>query len=482
MSETMSIVPISTPQLPTMTEIDIMARMCKIVARSGMLSSTSRQPAEREADAFFIMGLGREIGIPTITSLRLIYSIDGKPCVSGQGMLGLILRGQFIVHMPDPGKVTDSATVRIARPGGETHEYTYTMEMAQLAGLLGKKNWRNHPKEMLCWRALGIGSKMEAADIINGLNMLEEIAPDIEVDEHGAPVQAITPEIQVERVPGNEPGQGSSPTTEPEAVEGDFSEMPAPAPTGEEPPATPPKGTWGNMTNVNKLLAQLEKDLKIKRAEIIGLIPELTVLNDPALWNKLFAEGKEAYAAIREAVMQKRAGTADASAPNQPVTDKAPVVAPPVNPGRFDWKQKDCDEMDDLCAGWLDPETSYPMLGDVMVLKLNQPGWSAYKTKQEAMHSILAFAKAAQLPMVAHKAKYMGQYTEFSNGQMEGRLYGAREALKAMDASWAPYVEKWVEGQQLNLIDDNRELVLDLQQENGYVKATNPRALASVTF
>src|SRR3990172_8405928 len=147
---------ITTPNIPTLAEIEALNAMCKIAAYSGFLNSTAprNDTTQRAADAFFVMMYGRELGIPAMTSLKTIYVIDGKPSCSGQALLALMRKGGMEVDLPDPGTVKDSATVKVRRPGGVWKTYTYTMDMARKAGLENKQNWKKSPAEMLIWRAV----------------------------------------------------------------------------------------------------------------------------------------------------------------------------------------------------------------------------------------------------------------------------------------------------------------------------------------
>lgn len=177
------------PYIPSLDTIASMEKMCQLAARSNFLTSSApmSQIQQREADAFFVAMYGLELGVPFITSLRMIYVIDGKPACASQLLLGLMLKHGVKVVMPNPGTVTDSATITIQRPNSPAHDYTYTKDMAVAAGLWGnKKNWKSSPREMLIWRAVAMGGRMECPDIVGGLYSLEELAPDSEVDSEGA--------------------------------------------------------------------------------------------------------------------------------------------------------------------------------------------------------------------------------------------------------------------------------------------------------
>jgi hypothetical protein len=184
-----------------MPEVEALKEICKVAAYSGFLSSTAprNDMAWRTADAFFVVMYGRELGIPAMTALKTIYVVDGKPSCSGQALLALMRRAGVEVEIPDPSTVTDKATIRIRRPGGEWREYTYTEQMAKDAGLIGKGTWGKYKREMLIWRAVSTANKYECSDITGGLYTIEELSPQTVLDADGAPVG----EIVVTREPAN---------------------------------------------------------------------------------------------------------------------------------------------------------------------------------------------------------------------------------------------------------------------------------------
>lgn len=184
---------LTIPAIPTESEVRSLALIADYAARSNFLRSTAPRTAhdQRQADAFLVIMYGRELGIPPMTALKMIFVLDGQPSASTQAIVGLARRRGVEVDIPDPSTVTDSATVRIKRPGGEWKSYTFTLDMAKKMGLAGKKNWTGMPSVMLIWRAAGMGMRFEVPDYTGGLYPVEELAPDTIVNEDGEPVGQI---------------------------------------------------------------------------------------------------------------------------------------------------------------------------------------------------------------------------------------------------------------------------------------------------
>jgi hypothetical protein len=201
------------PAIPTLDKVQAVQALVTMACKSGM------SKAKNPADAFFIAMYGIELGIPPITALRTIYSVaGGAPTCSGEAMLSLLRgSGKVKIGVPDPGTVKDKATVKMERiDTGEKAEFTFTMEMANRAGLVKSGgNWSKYPQMMLIWRAVSMGAKLLCSDIIGGLYTYEEINPDMPVDETGAPVIVDDPNVTDAEYTEIEPEPPSSQPTPP---------------------------------------------------------------------------------------------------------------------------------------------------------------------------------------------------------------------------------------------------------------------------
>ncbi len=115
---------------------------------------------------------GRSLGIPDMTALRSIHVIDGKPTFSAELMVMLARqRGHSI-----QGEVTEgAANVRGKRAdNGDEMQVTWTLAMADRAGLLSKQNWRKYPEAMLWARAVSQLCRELFADVFAGATYTPE--------------------------------------------------------------------------------------------------------------------------------------------------------------------------------------------------------------------------------------------------------------------------------------------------------------------
>jgi len=109
---------------------------------------------------------GRAIGIDDMTAIRSIHIIDGKPTFAAELMVMLVRRrGHSITGDVGDGVATVTGT---RADNGDVMTSTWTMAMAQRAGLAGKGNWKSYPEAMLWARAVSQLCRMLFADCFAG--------------------------------------------------------------------------------------------------------------------------------------------------------------------------------------------------------------------------------------------------------------------------------------------------------------------------
>lgn len=126
---------------------------------------------------------GRALGLDDMASLRWIYVVDGRATLATECMVTLTRqKGHSIT-----GKVTDKeATVTGRRvDNGDEMTVTWTIEMAQRAGLAGKQNWKHYPEAMLWSRAVSQLVRMLFSDVLLGLAYTADEMGDVTVEVPG---------------------------------------------------------------------------------------------------------------------------------------------------------------------------------------------------------------------------------------------------------------------------------------------------------
>jgi hypothetical protein len=259
------------PKLMTMDEVKTIAFLASEVAGS---SAVSMRPKE----ALFIVGYGRELGLPPFASLRMIHMVKGKPTVSGEAMLSLIRRSGLATKISIQGD-DKKATVTMARKDtGETYTATFTIEDAKRAGLTKSAGaWAMYPQKMLKWRAISEVAKFLFGDVIGGLYTTEEIAPDAQYTDAG--------EILVEN---NTPPQTPP---KPDYTEGQYSEV-----EDDPTPADKDIPWYDDIQNITMLVKMAREKGYIEEKD--GAKDLLRLLGKP--WSN-FETGKDAFRAAEEA-------------------------------------------------------------------------------------------------------------------------------------------------------------------------------------
>jgi len=115
---------------------------------------------------------GRALGIADMSALRSIHIIDGKATFSAELMVQLVRRkGHSITGEVSEGSATVTGT---RADNGDTMTATWTLQMAERAGLLGKTNWKKYPEAMLWARAASQLCRMLFADCFAGATYTPE--------------------------------------------------------------------------------------------------------------------------------------------------------------------------------------------------------------------------------------------------------------------------------------------------------------------
>jgi hypothetical protein len=178
---------------------------------------------------------GDEIGLSPMQALQGLDVIEGRPALSALAQRALVQAHGHEVWVHD--RVQDgrgqgtrvSVTVRGRRAGSEhIAESTWSIDRARQAGLLGKKNWQNHPEAMCFARASADVCRQIAADVLMGLSYsTEELQDEETLAAAGAGDHSVSVRPK-EQTQAEIAGQGTAEAKEP-AVE------PAPERAQDEP-------------------------------------------------------------------------------------------------------------------------------------------------------------------------------------------------------------------------------------------------------
>jgi len=146
-------------------------RLAKIMSASGMMPKGMEVPEK----VFVAIQMGLEVGLSPMAAVQNIASINGRPTIWGDAMLGLV-RASGQLESIEETQTEDAATCTVVRNGEKPITRTFTKQDAQRAGLLGKQGpWTQYPKRMLQMRARAFALRDGFSDVLKGLYMREEM-------------------------------------------------------------------------------------------------------------------------------------------------------------------------------------------------------------------------------------------------------------------------------------------------------------------
>jgi len=162
-----------TAHSPQFQKFEIAKRIAHTLACSTLVPDAY---IGRPNDCFVAINMGAELGMEPFQAIQSIAVIDGKPCLYGDGLIGVVRASPKCLwieeRISDDGK---TATCRTQRDGDPNPiEASYSMDDAVQAGISNKPNWKKHPKRMLQMRSRAYCLRDAYPDLLKGLGVVEE--------------------------------------------------------------------------------------------------------------------------------------------------------------------------------------------------------------------------------------------------------------------------------------------------------------------
>lgn len=175
--------------------VDEAKTLATTLSKSSLLPQALRG---HEADVFFSIMAGQELGMPPMASIRGIHVISGKPVLSADAMVGVVLGSGLCEYFICVEETYESATYETQRKGSpQPQRCTWSMQDAKNANL-GGDNWKKHPRAMLKARAKAMLARDAYPDVLAGCydeDEAREFAP-----SERSPVRAVDAEIVSETI------------------------------------------------------------------------------------------------------------------------------------------------------------------------------------------------------------------------------------------------------------------------------------------
>ena len=149
------------------SSVDDLARLARVFAASGLFGRAGNQETQVAECAIRLMA-GMEAGFSPFASATGVHIINGKPAFSAN-LLAQAVRRHPAYDYRVLEKTAQICRIRFLSTGGEVlGEETFTIEMAERAGLLKNPTWRSYPEAMLFSRALTAGMRTHCPDALGG--------------------------------------------------------------------------------------------------------------------------------------------------------------------------------------------------------------------------------------------------------------------------------------------------------------------------
>jgi hypothetical protein len=129
----------------------------------------------KPADILAIGLMGRDLNLSFMQSLRGIYVIKGRPYISADLLVSLVLSSGAAEYFTCMESTAQIARFRTHRHGDPSPiEMSFTIEQAKRAALATKDIWRDNPEDMLRHRCSAKLARMVYPDVVMGNYVPEE--------------------------------------------------------------------------------------------------------------------------------------------------------------------------------------------------------------------------------------------------------------------------------------------------------------------
>ena len=163
------------PKGVELKDVDSMFRFAKCYLQSNLAPTSFKN----EQQLVIAWAKAAELGLSPLQAVEGMSIINNRVGIMGDLALAMVeasgLLEQKRVEYSGEG---DSlvCTVTLQRRGREAQIYSFSVKEARAAGIYDRSpTWRNYPRRMVYYRALGFGLRDEFADVLKGTKTVEEL-------------------------------------------------------------------------------------------------------------------------------------------------------------------------------------------------------------------------------------------------------------------------------------------------------------------
>jgi hypothetical protein len=141
-------------------ELDSLRQLASIALKSG------NYPGMTEHNLLNIMLSAKDLGVSPFKAINgAFYIVNGKLCMSTALMADRIRKEGHSIKITEWTK-EKCVMIGVRKDNGDSVKLEFTMEDAQLAGLLASPTWKKYPKAMLYNRAMSMLARVLFPDVV----------------------------------------------------------------------------------------------------------------------------------------------------------------------------------------------------------------------------------------------------------------------------------------------------------------------------
>ena len=165
--------------------------LCRFAEMAAQTDLVPRDYRGKPSNIILAVMWGNELGLGATQSLASVAVINGRACVWGDALIGIVRASPVCEYITE--SVTDTeATCSVKRKGEPEQSRVFTIDDAKKAGLWGKAGpWTQYPKRMLQMRARGFACRDVFADVLRGISVAEEVQDYPQAERDITPVQEV---------------------------------------------------------------------------------------------------------------------------------------------------------------------------------------------------------------------------------------------------------------------------------------------------
>lgn len=147
-------------------------KLAEMFSKSAMVPKAYQGNA---ANCLVAMAYGDSLGMAPLQAMQSVAVVNGVPALYGDGMLALVQASPVFESIEE--SIEDGAAVcTVKRRGMKPVQRVFTVDDAKRAGLWGKAGpWQQYPSRMLQMRARSWALRDAFADVLRGIQSVEEV-------------------------------------------------------------------------------------------------------------------------------------------------------------------------------------------------------------------------------------------------------------------------------------------------------------------